>query len=195
MAEKTKKPRQSLQFVVRIFQVRLLMKLTYFQIFTKSFTNVGTTHLQHSGSNRVLCNNRVSVGTVFLNPQVEPVAFASFEGTGDDPRPTVFSLQARKTPRLPSQQRQNLHTKTIQNWRCAELLLSGYKKAGCGERNQTNQPRTLPRSSWRSSTPFPPHPRPSQPRTRCDSVQKGDETRRKSLQSIPPVRLSPSGHS
>lgn len=43
-----------------------------------------------------LCYNRVSICTVFLNTQVEPVAFSSFKCTGDNSRPAVFSLKGRK---------------------------------------------------------------------------------------------------
>lgn len=45
---------------------------------------------------RHLCYNRVSICTVFLNAQVEPVAFSSFIGTGDYSCPAMFSLKAKQ---------------------------------------------------------------------------------------------------
>lgn len=45
---------------------------------------------------RCLCNNRISICTVFLHTQVEPVSFSSFIGTSDYSRPSMFSLKTKR---------------------------------------------------------------------------------------------------
>lgn len=50
----------------------------------------------NTNNNNLWLYNRISICTEFLDPQVEPVAFATFKSTGDYSGPAVFSLEKKK---------------------------------------------------------------------------------------------------
>lgn len=72
-------------------------------------------------------------------------------------------------------------------------LRTGFSRQGVVQ-TKRDQPRTLPRSFWRSSTLSRSPPRPNRPQTRCDWVKTAGETLRRSLRSILPDRRWPSVH-